>query len=190
MAIDPNLITTTSVGELPDAPLLLTSLIAHETVSDSLLKKVTIQDLVDFIAPLVTAIQYQVITLHVDSTYIEDNFDETGLGTNLMVGYAICNGQNGTINKDGRVGIAYGSTYNAVGAIGGDTTHTLTEAQMPQHSHTSNGSASDNGDPGNYALGAPTDGGATFTIQTSSKGSGEAHNNMQPYLVELQIMKL
>ena len=187
MAIDPLLVTTTSAGELPTAPLLLTSLIAHETVVDSLLKKATLQDLVTFIAPLVSAIQYQVITLHVDSTYIENNFDETGLGINIMTGFAIVNGNNGTINKDGRTGIAYGSTYNAVGAIGGATTHTLTESEMPTHSHTVADYA------GNVAASLRISSQTTTGIggaSTSAKGGGSAHNNMQPYLVELQIMKL
>lgn len=187
MAIDPLLVTTVSVNELPTALPLLTSLIAHETVSDSLLKECTIQQLVDLIAPLVSAVQYQVITLHVDSTYIEDNFDETGLGINLMVGYAIVNGYNGTINKDGRVGIAYGATYNAVGAIGGSTTHTLTTDQIPSHTHAVAeyaGNAS-----GASHISAPVTTGLQG-VATGATGGGASHPNMQPYLVELQIMKL
>lgn len=184
MAIDPNLITTVSVGELPAAPPLLTSLLAHETVSDKLLKQITIQQLVDLIAPLVSAIQYQIITLHVDSTYIEDNFDASGLGINLMTGYAICNGNNGTINKDGRVGIAYGSTYNVVGAIGGST-----DAVVVEHDHIS----------GSYNLGAGailfsnkglTNAEDTVYSKTQTTGVSGTGKNMQPYLVELQIMKL
>jgi len=182
MAIDPNLITTVSVGELPTSPLLLTNLISHETVSDSLLKKATIQDLVDFIAPLVTAIQYQVITLHVDSTYIDDNFDGTGLGILLMDGYAICNGNNGTINKDGRVGIAYGDIYNAIGAIGGSK-----DAVLVEHSHD----VQILGGGGGETFASFNDGtGPGRTYTTGTAGVSGTNKNMQPYLVELQVMKL
>ena len=184
MAIDPNLITTASVGELPTAPLLLTSRIAHETVSDDLLKQATIQDLVYLIAPLVSAIQYQVVTLHVDETYIENNFNETGLGINLMVGYAICNGQNGTINKDGRVGIAYGATYNAVGAIGGSK-----DAVVVEHSHPmkygNNGTGTKY--PETPYISDVLGGDMQDTETVGESGEGK---NMQPYLVELQVMKL
>ena len=182
MAIDPNLITTVSVGELPTEPPLLTSLLAHETVSDNLLKQITIQQLVDLIAPLVSAIQYQIITLHVDSTYIEDNFDASGLGINLMAGYAICNGNNGTINKDGRVGIAYGSTYNVVGAIGGST-----DAVVVAHTHNIATSPSDT--LGYVTVKTSSSTGGT-AVTTASTGVSGTNKNMQPYLVELQIMKL
>lgn len=184
MAIDPNLITTASVGELPDAPPLLTSLLAHETVSDNLLKQMTIQQLVDLIAPLVSAIQYQIITLHVDSAYIEGNFDVTGLGINLMVGYAICNGNNGTINKDGRVGIAYGSNYNVVGAIGGSK-----DAVVVEHSHLS-GSYNTGGGNLLYTNTGLENGSDKVYQSTNSTGVSGTGMNMQPYLVELQIMKL
>jgi len=187
MAIDPNLITTASVGELPTAPLLLTSLIAHETISDSLLKQATLQDLVDFIAPLVSAIQYQVITLHVDSTYIDDNFiltegETKGLGINLMAGYAICNGNNGTINKDGRVGIAYGTNYNVVGSIGGSK-----DAVVVEHNHTFVIAGGGGGD-GFVSFNDGTGIGNTYTSNNS--GVSGTNKNMQPYLVELQVMKL
>ena len=147
-----------------------------------MLKKITIQQLVDLIAPLVSAIQYQIITLHVDSTYIEDNFDASGLGINLMAGYAICNGNNGTINKDGRVGIAYGSTYNVVGAIGGST-----DAVVVAHTHNISTAPSDA--LGYVAVKTSSSTGGT-AVTTASTGVSGTNMNMQPYLVELQIMKL
>src|SRR4051812_44209410 len=55
--------------------------------------------------------QYQVIELDCPQAYLAANFDGTGLGlTNgLWPGFAICNGNNGTKNRNGRVGIGYGT---------------------------------------------------------------------------------
>lgn len=206
MAINPNDITTIRVGELPSSPFSLTDNIPHEVGVD--LKKGTIQDLIDFISPFIGSIQFQVITLHVDEAYIAANFDVTGLGINLMTGYAICNGNNGTLNKDGRVGIAYGTTHNVIGQFGGSATHTLSANELPAHKHymfsdvVSNSAVgtTDNyiskqrdvgGSSDKYAYGV-TDGGLTVpTVGKSGQtGNNVAHNNMQPYIVELQVMRL
>lgn len=206
MAIDPNLITTVSVGELPTSPFNLTDNIPHEVGTD--LFKGTIQELITFITPFIGAIQFQVISLHVTQAYIDANFDMSGLGINLMLGYAICNGNNGTINKDGRVGIAYGTTTNVIGQFGGEKTHVLTSNEVPAHSHfifannTSNtalGPSSnyvakerDTGGSGDkFAYGVSDGGGTTPSVgKTSQSGGGAAHNNMQPYIVELHVMRL
>ena len=74
---------------------------------------------------------------------------------------------------------------NTLGATGGAQTHTLTEAQMPAHSHTYPGAAN----------GA---GGASFTavvlnvtsvVNTSTVGSGSAHPITQPTIVLNYIIK-
>ena len=189
--IDPNLITTIRVGELPPETFSLDSKIAHEVGVD--LKYGTVADLIAFISPLISAIQYQVITLHVTQEYIDNNFDMApgatkGLGINLMTGYAIVNGNNGTINKDGMVGIAYGEVYNVIGQYGGEKTHILTVPEIPPHSHSFSASAA-----GESGGGAPTTGDANEpagSFGMTNTGGGLAHNNMQPYLVELQVMKL
>lgn len=185
MAINPNDISTIRVGELPPEAFSLSSKIPHEVGVD--LKYGTVQQLVDFISPLVNAIQFQVITLHVNSAYIAANFDGTGLGTNLMLGYAICNGNNGTLNKDGKVGIAYGATYNVIGQFGGEAAHTLTTTEIPSHTHIVADYAGNVVGSG-HILGT-TGTGAAGTL-TGATGGGAAHNNMQPYIVELHVMKL
>jgi microcystin-dependent protein len=98
--------------------------------------------------------------------YIADNFDGTGLGINERLGWAICNGQNGTRNRTGRVSVGYGTSgasgappFPSVGAtmnapvLGGSHFHVLTTDEMPAHkhgiklSHESGGSKDSNGYP-------------------------------------------
>jgi len=58
--------------------------------------------------------------IDVATSYIAANFDVTGLGTNERLGWAICNGNNGTRNRNGRVPLQYDpSTYATLGATGG-----------------------------------------------------------------------
>lgn len=184
MAINPNDITTVRIGELPSNAFNLTDNIAHEVGTD--LKRGTVQELIDFITPFIGAIQFQVITLHVDSAYIAANFDPTGLGINLMVGYAICNGNNGTLNKDGRVGIAYGSTYNVIGQFGGSK-----DAVVVAHTHgfTNTLTGKGSGGVGDFASSASNIP-YSDNVATASTGVSGIDKNMQPYLVELHVMRL
>lgn len=124
----------------------------------------------------------------VTNAYIAANFDGTGLGINEEVGYAICNGNNGTRNWNGRVPLSYGSDYQVMGATGGAITHTLTIAEMPSHSHALTQNANNVEGSGKVAVGATAAEGTAPT--TDAKGDGAAHNNMQPYIVTLAIMKL
>ena len=184
--INPDLITTVRVGELAPEPFLLTDLIPHEVGTD--LKSGTVQQLLDLLRPLVGKLQYEVITLDVTTQYITDNFDSTGLGKNLCFGFAICNGNNGTKNRDGRTGIAYGANYSFVGFTGGATTHTLLSSETPPLTVSFTGSNDDNGGEGQYIVTSPNQPNTLHTL--SSNGGGGSHNNMQPYIVELTIMKL
>lgn len=90
-------------------------------------------------------------------------------------------------NLKGRVpvGLDAGQTeFDALAEAGGAKTHTLTEAEMPAHSHTiaySDQAVALTG--GNTPL---ESGGST---PTSTVGGGEAHNNLQPYLVLNYLIK-
>ena len=207
--INPNDITTVRVGELPSAAFSLTDKIPHEVGVD--LKQGTIQDLITFIAPLIGAVQFEVKTLHVNSAYIAANFDGTGLGINLMLGFAICNGNNGTLNMDGKVNIGYGSTYNVIGQNGGSK-----DAVLVQHHHHKNGSpfksfvahsgsVASGGYGNNSSTGTSTDSGdvsqlAIGNLSLNYDTGGDAleqdmgvdgtNKNMQPYIVALKVMKL
>lgn len=178
--IDPNLITTIRVGELPPVDLSLASVIPHEVGTD--LKQGTIQQLLDLLRPLVGKLQYEITELDVTTQYIADNFDETGLGKNLCLGFAICNGHNGTKNRDGRSSIAYGSNFGFVGVLGGSK-----DAVLVQHQH-------DIKLFDEVGVGAPAGGSSSNVTNGTGKtellGESGADKNYHPYIVTLTIMKL
>lgn len=183
--IDPNDITTVRVDQLPPDSILLTSLFPFETVSDQGLKQATFADLIAFIALQTSALKFEVKRMSVTQSYIDDNFDVTGLGINICTGFAICNGQNGTENLDGLVGVGFGAVQSNIGGFGGEKEHVLTVAEMPPHSHpiprATNDTDGTTFSPGN---------GLNGTADSNSTGGGLAHNNMQPYIVQLYMMKL
>lgn len=122
------------------------------------------------------------------NVYLTANFDSTGLGIAERLGWAICNGANGTRNMNGKVPLPYGSSYLTLGATGGEVSHTLTVSEVPALSVSYTGSNDDTGDDGQYIVTSPTDPNTVHTLTTN--GGGGAHNNMQPYVVTLFIQKL
>lgn len=78
------------------------------------------------------------------------------------------------------VGTGTGLTARAMGATVGAETHTLTEAEMPAHTHSL----------GVNAAGSGIESGGEFgTGSSGSTGGGGAHNNMQPSLAVNFIIK-
>lgn len=80
---------------------------------------------------------------------------------------------------------------NTLGDSGGAQTHTLTEAQIPSHDHTFTYSTASNTavtGSGNRVVGIAASGSANQLI-TQTTGSGNSHNNMQPYLLLGYIIK-
>lgn len=86
------------------------------------------------------------------------------------------------LETEGQVHVSAGTNY-IVGSTGGEATHTLTIDEMPSHSHSyakAFGSGVQGASGASYwVLGNPTD----ASLSTSTTGGGQAHNNMQPYIV-------
>jgi microcystin-dependent protein len=133
-------------------------------------------------------------------------------------GWALCDGTNGTPDLTGRFVVHAdadsGGTY-APGDTGGADNVTLTEAQMPSHTHSVSGSTSQDGahthsvnaapggspfisaSAGGGSIGASNktttlEGDHTHTISGTAEatGSGAAHENRPPFYALAYIMKL
>ncbi len=148
--------------------------------------------------------------------YIIDNFEPSSntleegkaFTTSERVGWAICNGKNGTINKMGRVAIGYDPINYQLGTVagsntGGAKTHTLSVTEMPPHGHKfgplfRNDNLADNNMPprgsnapvSGYAQTNLTGGSGSGNFENTTGGSTVPHNNMQPYIVTLFIQKI
>lgn len=184
--------TTVQVSELPPNAPTDTSILAHQ-VGD-VLSRMTLLELITFVGAQASAKQYEIKYIRApDSAYITDNFDmsiipEQGIGKvgGLWEGWAICNGNNGTDNIDGQVLMGWGAVYNTVGDFIGEATHLLTVTEMPSHSHPIKSNLISAGGGGG-TLPNPSGSG---TANTEAVGGGVAHNNIQPSMVVLIIMKL
>ena len=71
------------------------------------------------------------------------------------------------------------STGKGLGSTGGEATHTLTESEMPAHTHPTR--VSNLGGTYNFLMGGSATGSYSYGNQTLSDGDGAAHNNIQPY---------
>ena len=114
-------------------------------------------------------------------------------------------------NLVGKVAVGYDASqtyFNSLGKTGGENTHVLLSSEMPVHNHGINDpghvhsyTASNNS---NQNVGYPAGGGspdvnqgtysantgsASTGITTQTAGSGEAHNNLQPYITLNYIIK-
>lgn len=120
-----------------------------------------------------------------DLTYYTENFDTNGLGKNLRTGWAVCNGNNGTPNVSGRVIVGYGLGYSSFGAVGGSK-----DAVVVSHSH-SVGALGNVSSSKTLRFGSNPNVETDFeTLTTSEVGVSGVDKNMQPYIVQLYIMKL
>lgn len=132
-----------------------------------------------------------------------------GAVNEIPPGWKLCDGTEGTPNLKGRFVVGYDGTdgdYDTIGTAGGYKTVTLTEAQMPEHTHTveinadgehthnlkvstlnsgiSGGSYLSGGNT-TYNASAETEmaGEHTHAATAGNAGGGQAHENRPPYYV-------
>jgi len=119
--------------------------------------------------------------------YIINNFETTGLGKNERLGWAICNGQNGTTNRNGRVSMPYGDSYLTMRSLGGSA-----DSVLPLHSHTYSQLRRDQevSTSGSGVTAINKDPNSNLTETTSSTGESAINKNLQPYIVTLFIQKI
>lgn len=114
--------------------------------------------------------------------YLNANFETNGLGKNLRLGWAICNGNNGTDNFAGRVPVGYGVGYSSLGQLAGSK-----DAVLVEHAHTYRKAVTGRG---YRTANDDTPLSTLVDEQTNTQGVSGTDQNMQPYIVTLYIMKL
>ena len=121
----------------------------------------------------------------------------SGAANRIPDGWVLCNGSNGTPDLRGKFVVGYhpgDSDYNAPGKTGGETRHTLSKDEMPEHNHSYSFKGADlklGWDSDNYfydASGHYSDN--NNTKWTNNEGSGKSHENRPPYYTLCYIMRV
>jgi microcystin-dependent protein len=101
----------------------------------------------------------------------------SGSVASIPSGWVLCNGSNGTPDLRDRFLVGAGSSY-AVGDLGGSNAITLTESNLPGHTHAVSGStASDGAHTHNLSANTGAGGDHSHNFNTNTGNSGDhAHN--------------
>ena len=148
--------------------------------------------LLDYIQ-LNLAQQGDIKAIKCDVSYLNANFEVSGLGKNLRAGWAICNGNihNGfqTDNISGKTIVGYGNSFALNQEFGSSDT------VLVSHSHTSTGNTNlDTGSSDGVVRqrAGAQNGGTGLRIDTtiSTEGVSGAGKNYQPSVIKLYIQKI
>jgi hypothetical protein len=105
----------------------------------------------------------------------DGDFDASGRGRFSMFGWAICNGQNGTLNLMNKT-IRGAMSTSEIGAEGGSDTVSLSIENMPSHNH-----GTDNVPQGGYGLMRRSVSGQSVTVAgVDAVGSGNEPDLVSP----------
>ena len=114
-----------------------------------------------------------------------------GLIANIPTGWLLCNGSNGT--PDLRAKFVRGAPNGVeAGDTGGEDTHTLSEAELPSHSHSYESYVATSESTERQSVQSQAGAYAEELKQSRTSGatgSGDAHENRPAYYQILYIMK-
>lgn len=82
--------------------------------------------------------------------------------------------------------------FNTIGKVLGEKTHTLTVAEMPEHTHKFRASTKLGNDEGTITFGERTSGSiisGNYGNAIQKEGSSQSHNNIQPSFIGVYIIK-
>jgi len=122
----------------------------------------------------------------------------SGTIATIPVGWALCDGTNGTPDLRDRFvvgasqddgGVAKTTVKGSLTKTGGEHEHRLTTAEMPSHTHSIRYKSHGFGTPGSDIL-AATVSGDVFYQDTGGTGEGAAHESCPPFYALAFILKL
>lgn len=122
-----------------------------------------------------TYLPYETRELDCPQQFIDDNFDEDGLGINLMVGWEI-------IDKEGRFVFSYGDGIYENGFKAGSR-----DAVVVSHNHVTAVTTPFGFGGGGYDGGANSIG--TVYYDSNTVGESGVNKNMPPFVVRLRIKR-